>query len=67
MSKIEELLGRKSSSSGLEYRDYGHGDLLGLQAVVTRLVWLAHGPVPLILLFYLFVCRKNVYKKMFYV
>jgi hypothetical protein len=28
MSTIEDLLGRKSSGSGLENRDYGLGDLL---------------------------------------
>jgi hypothetical protein len=28
MSTIEELLGRNSSGSSLEIREYGHGDLL---------------------------------------
>jgi hypothetical protein len=30
VSTIEELLGRKSSGSGLEIREYGRGDPLGL-------------------------------------
>jgi hypothetical protein len=30
VSTIEELLGRKNSSSGLESQEYGHGDLLRL-------------------------------------
>jgi hypothetical protein len=45
VSKIEELLGRKSSGSGLERREYGRGDpsrlprgILYLQELSTKLV-----------------------------
>jgi hypothetical protein len=59
LSTTEELLERKSSSSGLESREYSHRD--PSHAAVARLVKFAHGLIPRSL-FCLFVLNYVIMK-----